>query len=104
MNINDLPPEIAALARKRQQECANDAYEKNTDFLCDAFCWTSSEEGEHFWNKVDDGKYNDFYARYGRLSYVHPNDGLVEKPVKEWVPKVGERVLVYTRNEPKESL
>lgn len=106
MNINDLPPEIAALARKRQQEYSGNSrdYYKNADKLTDAFDWDETTEGDGFWDKVNDGDYEPFYARYGRPSYVHPNDGLVEEPVKEWVPKVGERVLVWTRSEPKERL
>lgn len=102
MNINDLPPEIAALARKRQQEERNPGYNSTTNELARAFYWGPDDDPDSefkIWNNAYIGNYDDFYARYGRPSYVHPNDGLVEEPVKEWVPKVGERVSVSNNNE-----
>lgn len=86
MNINNLPPEIAALARKRQQECASAPYCQKTNRLQNAFRWSVTEEGIEFWHSISEGNYAPFYARYGR-------------PADEWVPKVGERVSISNNNE-----
>jgi hypothetical protein len=73
MNINDLPPEIAALARKYATT--------NSEYLQKAFTWDDTPGGYAFWEQINVGNYEPFYARYGR-------------PAEEWVPKVGEGVLV----------
>ena len=93
MLISQLPPEIAALARKRQT-----ADFPAPDELHQLFRWDDSEEGYVFWSEINSGNYDSFYAKYGRPDYTHPNDGaeLIKEEIpqqKEWVPKVGERVM-----------
>jgi hypothetical protein len=59
MQINKLPLRLRELALRRRREYGFPGAEANdVQSLWCAFPWKDTPEGAHFWDWVDDGKYN----------------------------------------------
>lgn len=55
MEISSLPQELRELALQRQGECKAPWTSRRTDKIEDAFDWTKTLEGYHFWDDVYNG-------------------------------------------------
>lgn len=62
MKISELPEEIRDLVKKRTKELEGD---KKAVHLISAFNWSESCEGLVFWNCLNKGNFNPYYAKYG---------------------------------------
>lgn len=73
MKISQLPPDVREKAIAYRESADQGIFYKTSDNLTNAFSWSSTSEGYHYWYKLDLKTY-DLKHQLQQLSAQFPND------------------------------